>query len=64
LLESSPRARAEPVEAFVPLEPVARLPPDLRTRIVLHGGSESWSLKQGRALSYRQIDRVDWVGRG
>jgi cell wall assembly regulator SMI1 len=48
----------------VPLEPLARLPSDLRTRIVLHGGSESWSSKQGRALSYRQIDRVDWVGRG
>jgi predicted AAA+ superfamily ATPase len=53
-----------PMEAFAPLESVARLLPELRTRIVLHGGSESWSVKQGRALSYREIDGTDWVGGG
>jgi hypothetical protein len=47
----------------VPLESVARLLPELRMRIILHGGSESWSAKQGRALSYREIDGADWVGR-
>jgi predicted AAA+ superfamily ATPase len=53
-----------PIEAFAPLESVSRLLPELRTRIVLHGGAESWSVKQGRAISYREIDGVDWVGRG
>ena len=49
-----------PLEAFAPLEAVAQLVPELRTRIVLHGGSESWNSKHGRAVSYRELDHIDW----
>jgi hypothetical protein len=48
---------------FAPLEAVARLVPELRTRIVLHGGTESWTAQAGQALSYREIDRRDWTNR-
>ncbi len=50
-----------PLETFAPLEAVARLVPEMRTRIVLHGGAESFTTKAGRALSYRDIDGVDWT---
>ena len=50
-----------PVEAFEPLDAVAKLIPELRTRLIVHGGSESWSIRQGRAVSYRELDRVEWV---
>jgi hypothetical protein len=52
-----------PLEMFAPLEDVARLVPDLRTRIVLHGGTESWTTRAGQALSYREIDRRAWTKR-
>ena len=52
-----------PLEMFAPLEAVARLVPGLRTRIVLHGGTESWTAQAGQALSYREIDRRDWTKR-
>jgi uncharacterized protein len=50
-----------PPEAFAPLDDVARLIPELRTRVVVHGGAESFALKGGRALSYREIDAFHWV---
>jgi hypothetical protein len=50
-----------PLEMFAPLEAAARLIPELRTSIVLHGGPESFTTSRGRALSYREIDGVDWV---
>jgi hypothetical protein len=50
-----------PVEAFEPLEMVAKLVPELRTRLIVHGGADSWSSKQGRAVSYRELDQVDWA---
>jgi hypothetical protein len=50
-----------PLEAFAPLEAVTRLVPEMRTRVILHGGAESFTSKMGRALSYREIDRVDWA---
>jgi len=52
-----------PLETFAPLEAVTRLLPELSTRIVLHGGRESWTTRAGRALSYREIDRHDWLQR-
>jgi len=50
-----------PLETFAPLQAVAELVPEMRTRIVLHGGAESFTTKAGRALSYREIDGVDWA---
>jgi len=40
---------------------VAKLIPELRTCLIVHGGADSWSSKQGRAISYRELDQVDWV---
>ena len=53
-----------PVESFAPLESVSRLVPELRTRIVLHGGNESWAIDRGRALSHRGLDTFDWLSGG
>lgn len=50
-----------PLDAFGPLDAVAKLVPELRTRLIVHGGAESWSSKHGRAISYRELDRVDWL---
>jgi predicted AAA+ superfamily ATPase len=51
-----------PNEAFAPLDAVASLVPELRSRVVIHGGAESFEQRGGRALSYRAIDAFDWVG--
>jgi len=50
-----------PLETFGPLQAVAALIPELRTRIVLHGGVETFTTKAGRAVSYRDIDGFDWT---
>jgi predicted AAA+ superfamily ATPase len=50
-----------PSEAFEPLNAVAQLVPELRTRLIVYGGAESWSSKQGRVISYRELDRVEWA---
>jgi hypothetical protein len=50
-----------PLEMFAPLEAVARLVPEMRTRIVMHGGTESWTTRAGQALSYQDIDSRDWT---
>jgi hypothetical protein len=50
-----------PLEMFAPLEAVARLVPEMRTRIVMHGGTESWTTRAGQALSYQDIDSCDWT---
>ena len=50
-----------PLDAFEPLDAVATLVPELRTRLIVHGGAESGSSKHGRAISYRELDRVDWL---
>jgi uncharacterized protein len=50
-----------PLEAFAPLTTLAGFLPELGTRIVLHGGQDSWTTKAGQALSYRDIDRRDWA---
>ena len=50
-----------PLEMFAPLQAVARLVPELRTHIVLHGGTETWTTRVGQALSYRDIERRDWT---
>jgi predicted AAA+ superfamily ATPase len=52
-----------PLEMFAPLEAVAGLVPEMRTRIVVHGGAESFKTRSGRALSYREIDGFDWTSR-
>jgi len=49
-------------DAFEPLAAIAKLIPEIRERIVVHGGDEGWSSRSGRALSYSALDEVDWAG--
>jgi uncharacterized protein len=50
-----------PLEAFAALESVSRLLPELGTRVVLHGGPDSWKTSLGQAMSYREIDAAEWA---
>jgi hypothetical protein len=50
-----------PVEAFAPLDAVAERIREIAERIVVHGGTDSWTLRTGRAISYRALDTVAWI---
>jgi predicted AAA+ superfamily ATPase len=52
-----------PLESFEPLRRLSEQLPELRHRFVVHGGQESWAVAAGRALSYLQMDTVDWTAR-
>jgi len=51
-----------PLELFASLDAAAKLIPELATRIVVHGGTDSWSNKVGRALPFREMDGFAWAG--
>jgi hypothetical protein len=52
-----------PLEAFTPLRAVAELVPELAERVVVHGGESSHRATAGRAVSFREIDKVKWLSR-
>jgi hypothetical protein len=49
-------------ESFAPLATVASLVPEISERLVVHGGSRTWTHHGARALGYRALDSVDWGG--
>lgn len=49
-------------DAWGPLARVAELLPEVKEQLVIHGGNEAWSLHGGRAVPYRELDSVDWIG--
>lgn len=51
-----------PLESFASLAAAATLIPELGARIVVHGGTDSWSNRAGRALPFREMDRFGWTG--
>jgi predicted AAA+ superfamily ATPase len=51
-----------PVEAFAPLRAVAELVPEIRERVIVHGGVQSFTHDAARALGYRELDSVRWGG--
>jgi hypothetical protein len=53
-----PKLPYENLEA--PLEAVAELIPEIRERLLVHGGARSFSHGGARALGYRELDSIRW----
>ena len=51
-----------PLDAFEALDAVARLIPEIRERVIVHGGAQTWSHKGARAVSYLDLDSIDLGG--
>jgi predicted AAA+ superfamily ATPase len=49
-----------PLEAFAPLGTLAELVPEIRERVIVHGGAQSFAHEGARALSYRELDSLRW----
>jgi uncharacterized protein len=50
-----------PLEVFAPIAKAAATIPELETRIVVHGGRESFAATAGRALAWSDLDAADWI---
>mgnify|MGYP003429016548 CR=1 FL=1 len=49
-------------DAIDPLSRVATLVPEIGEQIIIHGGSDTWSLRSARAVPYLALDSIDWSG--
>jgi uncharacterized protein len=50
-----------PTGVFEPMLTVSKLVPEIKRRMVIHGGAESFTTSAGRAVSFRDIDTIDWA---